>query len=506
MLKPPNLLRTVQPFIAVVAVIATASVLVFAIYFTLLDLAWIAFLAGILFAGLIAVVSRATRAEFAAASRGARLAVVDAELAEANERAQKLEAMLGRANALLQFADEMQPALIAYIDAEGIYRYHNRAFRRWLDLPAHRIDGRHVPEALGRVVYAQIEANLTRALEGETMRYQRTHKMADGANVRLNVQLLPMLDAHGKPNGVFAILTHVIEHAEARPPDDVAAAPVGASESLAVQAEQTEQAQFNAAVAEQATGMSNARARILAAFQRNEFLLYGQCIQPLDPASGDPKHYEILIRLLEEENNMIAPGAFFPLAEEHGLLPHLDRWVIANLLSWAAGRQAGRGNHEGEVYFVNIATATLLDADFPDYVVQQLHKHDFPGEILCFEIAENDLASHGGDAEEFVRAVKAAGCKVALSGFGRNHVSVNVLKHLPLDFLKIDGSVVLQMLRDPVSLSKVVAINRVARTIGIATIAEMVEDEVTIARLRKIAVQYGQGFGVSAPQPLSEVA
>ena len=500
-----NFLRTIQPFIAVIAVIATASMLVVAIYFTLLDLAWIAFLTGILFAGLIAVVTSATRAEFAAASSGARLAVLEDEVVQTGKRAEKMQALLARADAKLQFADEKQPAMVAYIDDQGIYRYHNRAFGRLLDLPASRIDGHHMREALGRLVYAQIEPDVARALGGETVRYLRTHKMSDGASVRLNVQLLPVLGTRGEPVGFFGITSDASEGPRARGGDAFAQSAAAIPESPAARVAREDQEHFNASVAEQATGMPDARARILAAIKRNEFLLYCQRIVPLDPASGGTTHYEILIRLQEEESNMISPGAFFPLAEETGLLPALDRWVVADLLARMASRGNGDNTGQKEIFFINIATATLCDADFPDYVAHQLNKHNCPAGMLCFEIAASDLSSNRGDVDEFVRLIKLAGCRVALSGFGRHRVGINVLKDLPLDFLKIDGSVILQLHSDPVNLCKVVAICRIANTIGITTIAEMVEDGVTVAKLRKTGIPYGQGFGVSPPQPLSEL-
>ena len=504
-MKAPNLVRAVQPLLVVIAVFATAWVLVVAIYFTLLDLSWIAFLTGILFAGLIAVVTRATRAEFAAASSGASLAVAEDKLLQTTERAGRQQALLALADTTLQFADEMQPAMVAYIDEEGIYRYHNRAFRRLLDLPRNRIDGRHMREALGRLVYAQIENDVARALAGETVRYQRTQKMADGAGIRVNAQLLPVFGTRGKSNGFFAILTEASEGSQTEGVGALAASGEAMAESPAARAAREEQAQFNVSVAEQVTGMPDARARILAAIKRNEFLLFCQRIVPLDPASGEPTHYEILIRLQEEESNMISPGAFFPLAEENGLLPALDRWVVTDLLLRLAGQKDKEVASRKEVFFINIATATLCDADFPDYVVHQLNKHGCPAGILCFEIAANDLASHRGDVDQFVRTIKLAGCKVALSGFGRDQVSIKVLKDLAPEFLKIDGSVILQLHRDPVSLSKVVAICRIAKTIGITAIAEMVEERETVSRLRKIGVPYGQGFGVSPPQPFAEM-
>ncbi len=498
-----KLAQAVQPFIAAVALVATASVLVFAIYFTWLDLAWIAFLSGVLFAGFIAVVSRATRAEYALIDGAAKLAVAESKLSQQVERSDKLDAMLAAANMELHYADGMLPVMIAYVDAEGIYRYHNSAFRRWLDLPSARIDGHPMRDALGPVVYAGIEPAVLRVLAGEPVRYVRSQKMASGAIVRVHVQLLPVLAAGGKLDGFYAVITDITSmHAGAA----IGPAATGSSPALPPTPAQIAigaQAQFNSSIAQVVTGMPDARERILSAIERNEFVLYCQHIVPIEASAQGPRHHEILIRLREEEEKLIPPGAFFPLVEEAGLLQQLDRWVITNLLQWVARHHGSSGNHERDIFFINIAAETLRDVDFPDHVAHQLHKRTCPGSILCFEIAESDVVAHRGDVDAFVRAVRSTGCKIALSGFGRNRASIQVLKELPVDFLKIDGSIVLQATRDPVSMGKLVAINRLATSIGIATVAEMVEDDATIASLRKIKVLYGQGFGLSRPQPLS---
>ena len=500
-MKTYRLWGSVKPFVAAGAVIATAAILVIAIYFTLLDLEWIAFLAGVLVAGVLAMVSRAARAEYAASARGAKLAIAEEKLARESEERQKIEGMLTRANAQLKFTDDQLPAMIAYVDHEGIYRYHNHAFRRWLDLPAHRVDGHHMRDALGRVVYAQVEAYVSRALSGETVRYERTQKMGNGKVFRVSAQLLPARNGNGESSGFFAVLTDETEPTDARTLEDAPAARALSSNSGA----RTEQAQFDDTLAQQATGLPDARDRILAAIDRNEFALYCQPIEPLNTSAGRPRHYEILIRLREEEANLIPPGAFFPLAEEHGLLPQLDRWVVSHLLDWVAKDRTNGGGHGQSVFFLNVAKATLSDPDFPEYVALQLHKRGLAGEVICFEIGEDELAAQRGDVDEFIRQVRLAGCKVALSGFGRSRVEVATLKNLPIDYLKIDGSVILHILADEVALSKVAAIHRIAKVIGIDTIAEMVEDDATMARLRGIDIEYGQGFGIARPAPLSEL-
>jgi len=490
-------------------VLVTAVILVFAIYFTLLDLQWIAFLAGTLFAAVLAVVSRATRAEVTAARRGQRLAVSEDHLVQEVDRREKAELMLGRANTKLRFADELLPLMVAYVDAEGMYRYHNHAFRRWLDLPPHRIDGHHMREVLGRIVYAQIEGAVARVYGGEPVNFERTQKMPNGSVYRMSVQYIPMLDGHGKVTGFYALLHDLTGRRDLQPAAmkapvaATASEPVAAVAAVPTPAKTAAQVQFDDAIAAEVTGMVNARERILAAIERNEFTLFCQLITPL--GAGGPRHYEVLIRLLEEENNMIPPGAFFPLAEEHGLLPQLDRWVVSHLLKWLAAHARYRKSTGREAFFVNVASATLSDPDFPEFVAQQLHRHGLNGDVLCFEITDADLAAHRGDAEEFARSLKKAGCRLALSGFGRDRVSIEALKNLPLDFIKIDGSLILQVQKDAVDLGKVVAINRVAHGIGLTTVAEMVEDDATMARLREIKVDYAQGFGVTRPTPLSDL-
>lgn len=493
-MKAPNLLGAVKPFISAIAVIVTASFLVFAIYFTMLDLAWITFLAGIVFAGILSMVSRATRAEFAAANITAEMAVAREKLTQETMQRKKAEVAYAHATTLVEYQDELMPAMVAYVDVEGICRYHNHAFRRMLDLPPQRINGHHLREVLGRVIFAQTETEMLRALSGETVRFERSQVLPSGAAIRLNGQLIPVPHEHDPSAGFFMLLTTV---AESEP------APEPGAAILSYRKPTAEQAQFDTAVAQHATEKPHARELILAAIERNEFTLFWQKIEPLSGVGGAPVHYEILIRLLEEEDNMIPPGAFFPLAEEHGLLPYLDRWVTANLMRWVAGREPAPANGGQGLYFVNVSTATLCDPFFPGYVEQQLHKHELAGTAFCFEIAESDVMSHRGDAEQFARSIKAAGCKVALSGYGRGRIAVAMLKDLPLDFLKVDGGVIRAIHKDQLSMSKLVAVNRFAKTLGIATIAEMVESDETTGLLREIGVDYAQGFGIARPEPMA---
>ena len=213
----------------------------------------------------------------------------------------------------------------------------------------------------------------------------------------------------------------------------------------------------------------------------------------------------MLIRLLEEESGQIPPGAFFPLAEEHGLLPRLDRWVFSHVLDWMASPAGAATVRAGGLYFLNVASATLSDPDFPEFVELQLRRSGVPAAALCMEIAEADLNANRGDAVEFARAMKLCGCRVAISGFGRIPATAATLKLVPVDFLKIDGGIVRQLLKYPAFMARAVAIARVARSIGVQTIAEMVEDDAVLSVLRELKVDFAQGFGISLPQLLAEL-
>ena len=157
------------------------------------------------------------------------------------------------------------------------------------------------------------------------------------------------------------------------------------------------------------------------------------------------------------------------------------------------------------MYFINISGATIVDPGFPEFLRLTLLEYGIPGAALCFEIPDSELASRTADVAEFSRQVRQCGCRVALSGFGRDRISFELLHGLQAEFLKIDGSIILDILRDRVDLAKVTAINRVAKTIGMKTIAEFVESDEIVAKLRELTVDFAQGFGISRPRPLVEL-
>jgi EAL domain-containing protein (putative c-di-GMP-specific phosphodiesterase class I)/PAS domain-containing protein len=469
-----SLNRAVRTYISAFLVIGLAGVLVFAIYFTQADLPWVTFLTGIFVASILALTARASRSEWALTRRSAKLSSVQDKLAQEMAQRRKAEAALAAVQPRLYLIDEALEVMVVYADAAGNCLYHNRPFRDWLNLGPHQIDGRPLRNVLGPQVYGEMAADIRQVMEGRPVEAHWVQKTPKGAAYRLSARYLPHL---GGKNvlGFHALITDFPEQ-EVR----AAAAAQPAAPKVEAAAESGEQIDM--------------ASRIVAALQKDEFSLFRQKIVSLQP--GQPEHYEVLIRLMEEEDNMMPPGAFFPVAEKYGLMPHLDRWVVGHVIERASYQKRS----DGSMFFINVSGATITDKGFAKFLAEQLARHGVQGGVLCFEVAKADFRIAHADAVEFARQVRAHGCRVALSGFGRDQVSMDVLRDFQLDFLKIDGRVILGVLRDPAFLARVVAIQRIAKAIGVKTVAELVEDDATIAKLRALGVDLAQGFGIDRPQ------
>lgn len=492
-MRAPKIFRAVGPYLTAAGVAAMVAVLLAAIYFTLLDLQWIAFLAGVLVAAVLAMVARASRAEWIIARRTAQLQLLREKLAKEGKRSQRADEQLAAAKARMQFFDTDLPVMVVYFDTEECCRYHNRCFAQWIGLKPGKIDGSPLSEVFGARVHEEIGGDIREALAGRPLRCERTMKMQDRTVYRLSVQYLPHSGPDRKIAGVFALYTDITVSGTGTGSAPSASAPTPSVQEM-----------FDDSFSEQVTGWTNAADRIVAAIDQDEFRLYCQLIAPLAGAAGLRVSYEILIRLIEEEENLMPPGAFLPLAEKYGLMPKLDRWVVGQVLKWASGR--GWSAPKDGMLCINVSGATISDPDFPEFVAQQRRAFDTAGEVLCFEVDEPEVRVRREDAARFVGQIRKQGCHATLSGFGRDRPSFDLVKDLGVDFLKIDGSVILNMLRNPVDLAKLTAINKVAHASGLRTIAEYVESDVATARLREIGVDFAQGFGISQPRPIDEIA
>lgn len=503
-----NLYRAVSPYLPAVAIIATSTALVSAIYFTELGLQWTTFLAGLLVASILAEASRTSRSEWMLMRRTAQLSSIKDKLEHVTRLHEQDEKNLAAAMSRLRLMDENMPTMVALIDSSGRCRYHNRAFRSWLDLTPERINDRFLRDILGNRIYAGLATAVRQSLDGQAVSYEQTYTMPNGAVYRLLMEHVPQLDEKGKVTGFYMLANDLTGrddvHAAARhEPSGMGAAPAVTGRVVA-QDGQADQDLFVDSFSGQVDGQGDAGKRIFSAIQNSEFNLYCQLIAPLAAGSGESGHYEILIRLKEEEQNMMPPGAFFPLAEKHGLMPYLDRWVVKHVLQRVSLQNQRGIQRQGSIFFINLASDTIRDPEFPAFIAAALQEHGVAGSILCFEVTDAELASASADVAEFARQVRMRGCRVALSSFGRDGVSFDLIRGFQIDFLKVDGSIIFDILRDPVALAKVVAIDRVAKKIGVKTIAEMVESEETIAKLREVGIDFAQGFGISHPQSFIE--
>ncbi|HSR64263.1 MAG TPA: EAL domain-containing protein [Xanthomonadaceae bacterium] len=233
--------------------------------------------------------------------------------------------------------------------------------------------------------------------------------------------------------------------------------------------------------------------------EEGRLLLHYQQVVPLqEQGSGEP-YIELLLRLRDEDGQTVFPGAFLPAAERYGMMPLLDRWVIANALSHfdrlhASGRAPG-------CCAINLAASTLEDEGLADYVLDLVARHGVEPRRLCFEITETEAMRNVARAMRFIERVRAVGCKVALDDFGAGMSSFGYLKNLPVDTIKIDGSFVRDIEADTMSRSIVESICKIGHQRGLDVVAEWVADHGVVPLLRELGVDYGQGFALHRPEP-----
>ena len=503
-----NIFRIVRPLLSAFALIALSATLVFTIYFTQIGQQWIVFLSGILVAAVLAEATRMSRAEWAVMRRTAQLSSLKDKFERETQLRKKAEEAVAASKSRLYLIDEVLPIMVALIDIEGRCRYHNRAFQEWLHLQPEQIIGRHMREVLGAKVYQETATAVRQSLNGQAVQYERTQKMPDGSVYRLSVEHLPQFGEDGKVTGFYMLIKDITGPGDVRMPAQPESTGLGRASNDAVVSSSVQdgtdnQNMFVQSFSEQITGHEDAGSRIMAAIEKNEFRLFCQLITPLTVNSSETEHYEILVRLIEEEEGLMPPGEFFPLAEKYGLMPHLDRWVVQHVTEWVAHQNPQGWQHGNSIFFINVSLATIGDSGFPEFLQLTLLEYGVPGAALCFEISGSELAIRSDDVAEFARQVRQCGCRVALSGFGRDQILFDLIRGFQVDFLKIDGSIILYILRDPVYLARVTAINQVAKKIGVKTIAELVESEEIITSLREIGIDFAQGFGISRPRPLA---
>lgn len=237
------------------------------------------------------------------------------------------------------------------------------------------------------------------------------------------------------------------------------------------------------------------------ALQNDSFVLYYQHYQALSQRA-EGHHYEILLRMIDPQGNIVPPGAFLPAAERYNLTAQIDRWVVEHYFSWLA--QNTQHNAELTRVSINLSGHSLADKELKLFVLNAFEKYKIPYKKVCFEITESMAILKMDETLEFINTFHKLGCLFALDDFGSGFSSYNYLKNLPVDQVKIDGSFVKDILVDPIDMAMVNSIKDVAKAMGMETVAEFVESTEIMVELGKMGVDFAQGYGIAKPHALDE--
>jgi diguanylate cyclase (GGDEF)-like protein/PAS domain S-box-containing protein len=238
--------------------------------------------------------------------------------------------------------------------------------------------------------------------------------------------------------------------------------------------------------------------RISSAVEEDRLELYFQPIIGIGSDNSESRgHYELLLRMRDENGEIVGPDQFIPAAERYNLMSTLDRWVIREALSSLADREA-----EGEARYtiaINLSGTSLSEDRFLEDVITELQKQELPTGAICFEITETAAISNLSRVIHFMQTLKKLGCKFSLDDFGSGLSSFTYLKNLPVDYLKIDGQFISNVAEDSVDESMVKAISQVGHAMGIETIAERVETKQVLEKLGSLGVEFAQVYYIARP-------
>ena len=269
--------------------------------------------------------------------------------------------------------------------------------------------------------------------------------------------------------------------------------------------------------------------QINQALEENRFRLYSQPIVQLNSPTTTGTHCEILLRLQLATGQLVSPMAFIPAAERYNLMHAIDRWVIRTLFSnlsktftahllvqnpggdsdkivslpacsILSNSQSSSGKYSS-LYAINLSGDSINEEKFIEFIQEQFSIHQIPPEIICFEITETVAISNLSKAASLIWKLKELGCQFALDDFGSGMSSFAYLKNLPVDYIKIDGNFIKNIADNPIDIAMVEAITKIAHVMGIKTVAEYVESQIVMDKLKELGVDYAQGYYLGKPQP-----
>jgi len=239
--------------------------------------------------------------------------------------------------------------------------------------------------------------------------------------------------------------------------------------------------------------------KIQRALEENRFLLYYQTIIPIDNHVDEGDHFELLLRMMNEEGQVLPPAAFLPAAERYNLSTKIDSWVINTAFQCLCNQP--KFMERLHLCSINLSGLSLGDMEFLKFIKKQFEEINIPPEKICFEITETAAIANLTNATLFINELKNLGCRFSLDDFGAGMSSFTYLKNLHVDYLKIDGTFVKNIVDDIVDFAMVKSINEIGHVMGKQTIAEYVENDEIKGMLKEAGIDYAQGYGIGMPQP-----
>jgi EAL domain-containing protein (putative c-di-GMP-specific phosphodiesterase class I) len=243
--------------------------------------------------------------------------------------------------------------------------------------------------------------------------------------------------------------------------------------------------------------------RLQQAIYENRFELYAQPIMSLGQDVEQGLHFEVLLRLREADGSLVLPGVFIPSAERFGLAPQVDRWVVNHVFEWI--KSHADKMEKVHVIAINLSGKSICDRDFHQFLIAELDRDQVPAHKISFEITETAAVGDLNIAIEFIEMLHQRGAKISLDDFGSGMSSMAYLKHLPVNYLKIDGQFVKDMADDKVDRAMVRSINEIAHLTGKVTIAEFVENADILMLLKDLGVDFAQGYHIGKPKPIDQI-
>ena len=243
--------------------------------------------------------------------------------------------------------------------------------------------------------------------------------------------------------------------------------------------------------------------RLRSSLENNQFTLMAQTVYPLRTHGKGMNgvHFEVLLRLQDAQGKLILPSEFVPIAERYDLMPHIDRWVVRNTLQRLKALLSEGANIS--TCAINLSGSSLSDSELLEFIRHSILEHGVAAEKLCFEITETSAIARMDRALSLMEDLRKLGCRFSLDDFGSGMASFKYLQQLPVDYLKIDGSFVQDMLKNPNNYAMVDAIHHIGHVMGKQTVAEFVEDAATFEALQAMGVDYAQGYYIMPPVPFN---